>query len=498
MSCANLLIQCGLVAVGGGVLGVAIAPLVTRALMSFLPTGVAEVDLSPAINAQVFVFALGAAVVDGAALRPGAGVPRRASQASLVLKEESRSIGAGLGLRKFLVTAQIALALVLLIGAGLFVRTLESLRAKGPGFSTSNQLFVHVDAGKSGYSRERGAQLMRTLLDEPPDSARGGIGRRIGGRAARRGQLEPADDDRQRPAVHNGRSVHCNAITSGFFATLGVPIVAGRDFDSREDNQVAPINRGDPAGGAFTFKVAIINESLARRYFGDRDPIGARLGLGNGPDTKTTIEVIGVVRTFSYRGVRETDDQAFFPFFEPPASGGTFWLRTRTTSATAFASIRAAVRAVDPGLSIVTMRTVDDQLDRSLFNERLLAMLASAFAGLAMLLAVVGVYGTISFVVSHRTREIGIRVALGASRGSAMWLILRDAASMLCAGVLIAVPAVWMLGRLVESQLFGIHAMDWPTISVAAVLVAVATLAASALPVGRATAISPMEALRCD
>ena len=144
------------------------------------------------------------------------------------------------------------------------------------------------------------------------------------------------------------------------------------------------------------------------------------------------------------------------------------------------------------------MRTVDDQLDRSLFNERLLAMLASAFAGLAMLLAVVGVYGTISFVVSHRTREIGIRVALGASRGSAMWLILRDAASMLCAGVLIAVPAVWMLGRLVESQLFGIRAMDWPTISVAAVLVAVATLAASALPVGRATAISPMEALRCD
>ena len=140
------------------------------------------------------------------------------------------------------------------------------------------------------------------------------------------------------------------------------------------------------------------------------------------------------------------------------------------------------------------MRTVDDQLDRSLFNERLLAMLASAFAG-----ARGGARGGrrlrhMSFVVSHRTREIGIRVALGASRGSAMWLIIRDAATMLCAGVLIAVPAVWMLGRLVESQLFGIRAMDWPTISVAAVLVAVATLAASALPVGRATAISPMEA----
>jgi ABC-type antimicrobial peptide transport system permease subunit len=141
---------------------------------------------------------------------------------------------------------------------------------------------------------------------------------------------------------------------------------------------------------------------------------------------------------------------------------------------------------------------VDDQLDRSLFNERLLAMLASAFAALAMLLAVVGVYGTISFVVSHRTREIGIRVALGASRSNAMWLILRDAAAMLVAGVAIAVPAVWLLGRLVESQLFGVRSMDWPTIGVAAVLIALATFAASALPVGRATAVSPMEALRCD
>ena len=494
----DLLIQCGLVAVGGGVLGVAMAPLVTHALISFLPTGVAEVDLSPTINAQVFVFALGTAVVT--ALLFGLAPAFRAARAkpALVLKEESRSIGAGLGLRKFLVTAQIALAVVLLIGAGLFVRTLETLRAKGPGFSTSNQMFVEVDAGKSGYSRERTAQLMRTLLTKLrnlPEVEAGGLSVH---------DLLGGGSWNQQMTIDNGRRfttdglVHNNAITSGFFATLGVPIVAGRDFDTREDNQVAPVNRGDVTGGAFTFKVAIINESLARRYFGDRDPVGARIGLGDGPDVKTTVEVIGVVRTFSYRGVRETDDQAFFPFFELPATGGTFWLRTRTASATAFSSIRTAVRTLDPGLSIATMRTVDDQLDRSLFNERLLAMLASAFAGLAMLLAVVGVYGTISFVVSHRTREIGIRVALGASRGNAMWLILRDAAAMLGAGILIAIPAVWMLGRLVESQLFGIHAMDWPTISVAAVLVAVATFAASALPVGRATGISPMEALRCD
>jgi len=494
----DLLIQCAMVAVAGGVLGVAIAPAVTRGLISFLPTNVAEVDLSPGINAQVFVFALVAAVAT--ALLFGLAPAFRAARAKpgLVLKEESHSIGAGLGFRKVLVTAQIALALVLLIGAGLFVRTLASLRAKGPGFSTSNQMFVQVDAGKSGYARERTAQLLRTLLTklrDLPEVEAGGVSVH---------ELLDGGSWNQNLTIDNGRRfitdglVHCNAITSGFFATLGVPIVAGRDFDSREDNQLAPVNRGDPTGGAFTFNVAIINESLARRYFGDRDPIGARIGLGDGPDVKTTVEIIGVVRTFSYRGVRETDDQAFFPFFQLPAAGGTFWLRTRASSATAFPSIRDTVRGLDSGLSIAAMRTVDEALDRSLSNERLLAMLASAFAGLAMLLAVVGVYGTISFVVSHRTREIGIRIALGASRANAMWLILRDASVMLGGGVAIAVPAVWLVGRLVESQLFGVRSMDWPTIGVAAILVTFATFAASALPVGRATAVSPMEALRCD
>ena len=198
------------------------APLVTRTLISFLPTGVAEVDLSPAINAQVFVFALVAAVVT--ALLFGLAPAFRAARAkpALVLKEESRSIGAGLGLRKFLVTAQIALALVLLIGAGLFVRTLESLRAKGPGLRDVEPGLLHVDAGRSGYSREpsRNSCGLLTNLRNLPEKEIG----RLGGRAARRGELEPADDDRQRPAVHR-RSVHNNAITSGFFATLGVPML---------------------------------------------------------------------------------------------------------------------------------------------------------------------------------------------------------------------------------------------------------------------------------
>src|SRR5262249_1744816 len=155
--------------------------------------------------------------------------------------------------------------------------------------------------------------------------------------------------------------------------------------------------------------------------------------------------------------------QAFFPFFESGFSGGGFWIRTRVTPQAAFPAIRAVVRSIDPTLPIQRMVTLDDQLDRLLPNERLLAMPASAFGGLAILLAVVGVYGVMAFVVVNRTREIGIRVALGASRASASWLILRDTTVMLASGVVVALPSVWLLRTLIGSQLFGVEATDWPT-----------------------------------
>ena len=198
-------------------------------------------------------------------------------------------------------------------------------------------------------------------------------------------------------------------------------------------------------------------------------------------------------------GLRVPDDQAFVPYFAgAQLTGGGVFVRTRVSSAAAFSAIRAAVRQVDSGLPLQDMRTLDDQLDKSLVNERLLATLASAFAGLAVLLTVVGLYGVMSFVVTRRTREIGIRLALGASKGSALWLILRETATMVAAGLTIALPAVWALGRLIESQLFEVRAMDGATIAAAVALVAVVALAASAFPARRATSISPIEALRTE
>jgi predicted permease len=488
----ELLTQSAILALGGAALGVLLAPTVSKALIRFLPQ---NVDLSSAFNPRVFLFALAVALSTGLLFGLVPALQASSAQPTLAMKEESYSVAGGVGLRKALVVGQIALALVLLMAAGLFVRTLANLRARGPGFATTNLLMFRIDLARAGYSQSQSWSLMRNLLAAIralPEVESAGV--------AVAGLLSGGSWNQPLTVESGGRmvtdTVHCNAISPGFFQTLDVRLIAGRDFNERDARGVPGLERlGIDTPG---FRSAIVNEKLAKRYFGVRNPIGARVGLGNRPDTRTDIEIVGVVQSFSYRGLRETEDQAFFPFFEGSFLGGGFWVRTRTQSQSAFSSIRAAVRHVDPALPVTELRTMDDQLDRVLINERLLAMLASAFAALATLLVVVGLYGVMSFVVSRRTREIGIRLALGASSSAAVWLIVRDAAVMVAAGLAIALPTAWGLGRLIENQLYGVRAMDGATIAAAAVLIALVALAATALPVRRAISVSPMEALRYE
>jgi predicted permease len=480
----ELLAQSGLLALAGALLGMVLAPLVTAGLLSFLPNAV---DLNAAVNPKVFSFALFAALSTGLLFGLVPALQASRTQPGFTLKEESLSVGGGLRLRKALVVGQITLALVLLIGAGLFVRTLSNLRSRGPGFSMTNLLSFSVNPGRSAYSQPRGRRVMLDLLDSLralPEVQNASISTATLLAGGSWNQYVTIESDRRFPTE---RVVHIGAVSPGFFASLQAPLLDGRDFDDHDAQEKD-----------FRFRSAIVNESLAKHYFGDRSPIGARLGLGNSPDTKAEIQIVGVVQTFSYRGIREDEDQVFLPFLESSIGGATFYVRTRTPSVTAFASIRAAAQRVDPAVPVTGLRTLEDQLDRSLSTERLLAILATAFAGLAVLLAVVGLYGVTSFVVARRTREIGIRMALGATRGSALWLVVRDTALMVAMGILIALPAVWGLGRLVQSQLFGIGAMDGSTIAAAAALLAVAALTAAALPARRAASLDPVEALRCE
>jgi predicted permease len=285
------------------------------------------------------------------------------------------------------------------------------------------------------------------------------------------------------------RLVHMAAITPGFFRTLGTPVIAGRDFDERD---------AWPPGEEGPTRSAIVNEAFARRYFGRASPLGHRIGIGNRPDTKTDIEIVGVVRDFAYRNLREQSEQAFFPYLERDGLGGEIYVRVRGTPSAALPSIRTAVGRVDPTLPLLSPRTLDEAIDRSLTTERMLATLSGGFAAIALLLSVVGLYGVMSFVVTSRTQEIGIRMALGATRRAAVWLVVADAVAMIAAGTAIALPCLWAVSRLVEAQLFGVHAIDAPTIAGASAVLALVAVAAAMLPAWRAASVSPTEALRFE
>jgi predicted permease len=477
------------IALGGGALGLLVAPMVSRALLSFLPANVAGTDLSARMDARVFAFAFVMSVATGVLC--GLAPAWQAGRVPLISWLKDRTGGPGAGgvrLRKVLVVGQMAFTLVLLVGAGLFVQTLARLVAQGPGFPTAQLVTFGINPLRAGYSKDDASRAMRRVLAEVqslPDVERAGLAGMnllIGGSAQNNLTIEA--DKR----IVTDRVVHLNWVSAGFFSTLGTPVVAGRDFDERD---VRPV-------GETGERSAIVNERFARRYFGDLSPIGHRIGMGNRPDAKVTIEIVGVVRDFSYRDLREQTEQAFFPYFEGALPAGTVYVRVRGTPSSALASVRAAVGRVDPTLPVLLPRTVDEQVSRSLTTERMMATLSGGFAGIALLLSVVGLYGVMAFVVTSRTQEIGIRMALGATRRAAVWLVVADAVAMIAAGTAIALPCVWAVGRLVEAQLFGVQALDARTIAAASLVLALVALAAAMLPAWRAASVSPTEALRFE
>jgi predicted permease len=288
--------------------------------------------------------------------------------------------------------------------------------------------------------------------------------------------------------ISTDRDVNLNAVSPGFFAALGIELVAGRDFDGRDSRPVGESGQ----------RSAIVNEAFVRRYLGGRSALGTRICEGAGPDAKPNIDVIGVVKDFSYRGIREESEQAYFSFFEGDESGGNFYVRFRGTPDGAFQTIRTILKRADPAMPISYLRTVDEQVKRSLNTERMLATLSGAFSALALLLSLVGLYGVMSFVVTQRTREIGIRLALGATEKSAIWLVLRDALMMIAAGTAIALPCASALGRLVESQLFDVKPTEPVVIAFATLLLTTAALGAAFIPAYRASTVNPVDALRFD
>lgn len=481
----QLLVESILIALAGGLLGLLAAPAVARAILLFLPQN-GQVAVN--IDGRVLAFAFIASVVTAVACGLAPALQTRRTPLVASLTDRSRvAAGGGVRLRKVLVAGQLAFTLVLLIGSGLFVQTVTRLHGN-LGFDSDHLVTVSVDPPANGYSERDAERVMREVLQRLQEIAvveRAAVANSTmltGGAAS---TMLTIQSDRR---FTGDRSTARMRVGPGFFAAIGMPVIAGRDFDERDVR---------PAGDKpRAYRTVIVSESFVKRYFTDQNPIGAFIGMGNRPDTKTTIEIIGVVRDFSRRSLRDQQvETIFLQYFDNQSADGTFYVKIRGNAESAFRAIRSAVAQVDPELP-VRLTSFDDQIEQSLRTERMLASLSSAFGTLALLLAVIGLYGVMAFVVTQRTPEIGLRMALGASRSAALWLIMRDAAVMVAAGTLIALPAVWALRRFVEAELFGVSALHVPTIAIAGTVLAAVCLGAAMLPAWRAASVNPTDALR--
>ena len=262
-----------------------------------------------------------------------------------------------------------------------------------------------------------------------------------------------------------------------------IPLLEGRDFrdaDARRESTVA-----------------IVNRRFAEHYFPGKSAVGKRLGWGGGPGSKLTIEIIGVVANALYEGPREgIHRQVFVPNWGK--NSGAVYLRTLTPSATAYNMIRNEVKQLAPSMPVYEMKTVENQLDETLLTDRLIAMLSAGFGFLATLLATIGLYGVMAFVVARRRKELGIRLALGAQSTSVIWLVMREVLLLLGIGLAIGVPAALALGRYVSSQLYGIQPNDPSIATMTMILLALVSAAAGLIPAHRASRIDPILALRYE
>ena len=485
---SQLLTETMILTLGGGLLGLIVAPAVSQVLVASLSPGN---DLGSRIDYRVFLFAFAVTMFAGvlcsfAPMLQANRIPLIAS-----LRERARvAAGGGVRLRKVLVVGQMAFTLLLLVGAGLLVQTLARLHSN-VGFNGSSLIMFGLDPPAMGYSDLDSEKIMREVdrrLREMPGVETAAVAntRMLNGGWSDAGMTIQSEE-----RIVTQRAALYMRIGPGFFPALGTRVIAGRDFEERD------IRPSDTA--TTPWRSVIVNESFARRYFKDRSPIGYRIGIGTGPKVNPTIEIIGVVEDFNRRNLRDEGiEHVFFPYWDRDTDNGTFYVKLRGKPDAAYASIRALVHEVDPTLPVGEPITFEEQIERSVWVEKALATLSSAFGMIALLLSVVGLYGVMSLVVTQRTQEIGVRMALGATRLSAVWLIVRDVLIITGLGTGIALPSAWVLRRLIQAQLFGVSAFDGPTIAVASCLLALVALGAATLPAWRAASVNPIDALRLE
>ena len=491
----QLLVESLTLSVIGGVLGIGVAYVLTKSLLAFVPHTDQPLLITAAPDGRILVFTVALTLLTGLVF--GLLPALRASRPDPwgTLKGTMSSIagsGGSLFLRKGLVTAQVALSFLLVFGAGLFVKSLQNLKGTDTGVAIDNLVSFQVAPSLSGYDDTRGQVFYTTLLERlraVPGVTSVGLaavpilsGDEWDSSMAVEGHTAKEGEDMQ---------AFMNAVSPGYWATMKIPILAGRDFRENEGKSLDNNDSDDFHG------VAIVNRKFAEHFFPGQSPIGKRIGFGGGPRSKLNIEIVGMVADSLYEGPREgVHRQVFIPNYGKNST--VVYMRTQLRSADVLTTVRNEVRKLDAGMPVYATRTLEAQLDETLLTDRLIAMLSAGFGALATLLASIGLYGVMAFVVARRQKELGIRLALGADPGSVVMLVMREVLILLAIGLAVGIPSAIALGRYVASQLYGIKPGD-PAIAVwTVVLLTVVSAAAGFIPARRASKINPILALRTD
>jgi predicted permease len=505
---SQLLTESMFIAVLGGVSGVLVSLVVIRILSRFMPhPGYELAGLSATLDWRAVVFTATVCILTG--LLFGMAPAWQSTRPDLVpsLKDDvPGSIGAGrFTLRKGLVILQVALSLPLLVGAGLFARTLGNLRERDTGFVRENVSLVSVNPIRFGYNAQRtrdfydrlcaraaalpGVHSASLSLITPLTGSSWGGSVTVEGYTSKPGQ---------------GNHTWFNAVGSRYFETLGTPILLGREFNEQDNPAIAielpehlfaGMQLPDPPGR----HVAIVNEAFARHFFGDRSAIGMHVDMGGPFRTGKPYEIVGVVKDARYASIRSAAEPTMFvPVWRRFAEERELVIRTAGSTAQLAALLRREIHSLDPVIPLQNIRTLEHDVDESILVERLVATLSGLFGLLALLLSAVGLYGVVAYAVTRRTREIGIRIAIGATRSSVLWLVLRDVFSMVLIGALIGTLAAFMATRAIAGILYGVSTQDPVSITVAGLSLAVAALLASFPPASRAAKIDPTVALRYE
>jgi predicted permease len=486
----QLLAESSLCALAGGALGLLIGRWLMNVLTPVVASNTGVKGLSTQLDFGVLTFAAGTTLISGIffGLLPAWRATRNA--VAQALKEQATNASASaahVGARKLLVAGQVAFTMLLLAGAFLFTRTLWNLRQQNLGMRTENVITFSIAPILNGYNTERSIALidqLRSRLTAVPGVRGVGtsqIGTLTGSDMGSNISIEGTKD-----LSSEYSHVNWDPVSPAYFSALGVTLLSGREF-----------NEGD---GAKTRKVAVISKAMAAKYFAERNPLGLHFAFGAGNDVKPNIEIVGVVKDMKQQHVRD----ASLPYIYLPYAqvehipDMTFYVSTQQDPLLVAPAVHGVVHDLDANLPVYGVKTLQHQVDEDLFSERMVATLSASFASLAALLAALGIYGVLAYLVVQRTREIGIRMALGAEAGDVRRLILQEVGTMVIAGVAVGLPLAYGMARLSESLLFGVKAGDPAAYGIGLAFITVVALIACSVPARRATRVDPWIALRYE